>query len=454
VNPYSLENNSVFRADYLTESAEMSMVNPIAEALNNDLKTGAPQIYSMLSARGKSIYFPSKGILGQTAEAKGAKINATIGTAFEEDGSPLTLECLEALVNIPSESFLYAPSYGVQRLREEWGRLLAVKNPGLKGKTFSQPVITAALTHALSVAGYLFVDAGDTMILPDLYWDNYDLVFTEAYGARFALYNTFKDGGYDVAAFSQALCAGETGKKIVLLNFPNNPTGYTVTEGEAEELAAAIREAAEAGNRIVVLLDDAYFGLVYEEGITRESLFPLLVDLHPNVLCVKLDGPTKEDYVWGFRVGFMTFGFRDAGDAALKALEHKAAGVVRGNISNVPNLAQSLLLKAYTASEYEEQKKQKYGILAGRARKIRAVLEKHPEYADSFDVMPFNSGYFMCVKPIGVASEDVRKELLANFDTGVIVLSGLIRLAFSSVPTDRIEKLFDNLHAAVQKLRQ
>ncbi len=431
----------------------MSTYNPLAEALNRDIKDGAPQIFDMLSTRGRSIYFPSKGILGQTAEAKGAKINATIGTAFEEDGSPLALECMEAMVNVPSESFLYASSFGVQKLREEWGRLLAVKNPGLQGKTYSLPVVTAALTHALSVSGYLLVDPGDTMILPDLYWDNYDLVFSEAFGAEFSFYNTFSGGGYDVKAFSRALRANGAGKKIVLLNFPNNPTGYTVTEEEAKALAVSIREAAEEGNQVVVLLDDAYFGLVYEEGIFRESLFTHLVDLHPNVLTVKLDGPTKEDYVWGFRVGFMTFGFRGAEDKHLKALENKAAGIVRGNISNVPNLSQSILLKGYTAAEYSAQKKQKYEILSNRARKIRAVLEKHTEYAQSYEVMPFNSGYFMCVKPIGVTAEAVRRELLASFGTGVIVLSGLIRLAFSSVPTDRIETLFDNLHKAVQNLR-
>ena len=67
--------------------------------------------------------------------------------------------------------------------------------------------------------------------------------------------------------------------------------------------------------------------------------------------------------------------------------------------------------------------------------------------------MPFNSGYFMCVKPIGVESEALRKELVANYSTGVIVLSGLIRLAFSCVPIDKIESLFANLHSAIQKLR-
>jgi len=291
-------------------------------------------------------------------------------------------------------------------------------------------------------------------VLPDLYWDNYELVFVEGYGARFSLYNTFDGGGYDVAAFSRALRAGGPGKKIVLLNFPNNPTGYTVTEQEALGLAEALREAADEGSRIVVILDDAYFGLVYEEGVFRESLFSLLADLHPNVLGVKLDGSTKEDYVWGFRVGFVTFGFRGAGAAALAALENKAAGVVRGSISNAPNISQSILLAGYTDPGYAAQKEQKLAILSGRAGEIRAVLGRHPEYGASFEVMPFNSGYFMCVRPKGVPAEAVRQELLAHFDTGVIVLSGLVRLAFSSVPTGRIEDLFENLHAAIGNLRR
>src|SRR5512136_2445402 len=146
----------------------MTAYNPLAEALNKDLQEDAPQVLNMLSKRGKAIYFPFKGILGQTAEAKSAKINATIGTAFENDGSPLTLECMEAMVNIPSDSFLYAPSFGLAKLREEWGKLLAVKSPGLRGKTYSQPVVTAALTHGLSIAGYMFLDPTDKVIIPDL----------------------------------------------------------------------------------------------------------------------------------------------------------------------------------------------------------------------------------------------------------------------------------------------
>lgn len=427
-------------------------IHALAQALNTELSTGNSPLLTMLSARGKRAYFPSRGILGQSAEAKGAEINATIGTAFEEDGSPLCLECLEELVNLPSTVFLYAPSFGVPALREKWRSMMFHKNPSLVGRSISLPVATHALTHGLSVAGYLFVDAGDTLILPDLYWDNYELVFEEACGGRLITFPMFDEGRFNVAGMERLLQApGE--KKIVVLNFPNNPTGYTATEEDASAICAALLRAAEAGKKVVVILDDAYFGLVYEPGVSKESLFTVLAGLHPNLLTVKLDGPTKEDYVWGFRVGFITFGRKDTTPAQYKALEAKAAGTVRGSISSASNISQNLLLKAYSHPDYAEQKQAKYEILKCRYLRIKEILASHPEYRDSFVPMPFNSGYFMCVKPVGVDSETVRKHILATRKTGVIVLSGLIRIAFSSVQTEKLETLFANLHGSIQELK-
>ena len=47
----------------------MVALNPLAEALNEELEAAAPEILEMLSALGKRAYFP-RGILSQTAEAK------------------------------------------------------------------------------------------------------------------------------------------------------------------------------------------------------------------------------------------------------------------------------------------------------------------------------------------------------------------------------------------------
>ncbi|MDR1812918.1 MAG: aminotransferase class I/II-fold pyridoxal phosphate-dependent enzyme [Candidatus Fibromonas sp.] len=428
----------------------------LAKALNTNLGLDSSVAYRVLSERGKRMYFPHKGILGQSAEAKAAEINATIGTAFEDDGSPLMLPVIKKSFGLPEKiihaSFLYQPSFGKAPLRKKWGEKLLQKNANLAGVKFSEPVVTAALTHGLSVSANLFLDPGNTLLIPDLYWDNYDLIFSETYGANIHAFNTFTNGNFDVAALAKALETG-SGKKIVLLNFPNNPTGYTVKENEAKEICKVLASYAEKGNDIVAILDDAYFGLVYEQGIYKESLFGLLASAHKNLLAVKLDGPTKEDYVWGFRVGFITFAFKDASDVQLKALEDKAAGTVRATISNVPSPSQEILLDAYSSESYESEKQEKFNTLKARYEKIKAVLAAHPEYGESFTAMPFNSGYFMCVKINGAEPEAVRKECLKNQNLGVIVISGLVRIAFSSVPQSRIEELFERLHKAVKAVK-
>lgn len=428
-------------------------LNPLAESLNSELSANGASIFQMLSQKGKAIFFPSKGILGQGGEAKGKEINATIGTALEDDGSPLVLPSVQKSLNLPKNAFLYAPSFGNPELRDAWKEQIIRKNPSLQGKNFSRPVVSAALTHAISCAGYLFLDPGEKVLIPDLYWDNYELALENAYGAKIETFETFDGNGFNVKALEKALEKDGIGKKVVLLNFPNNPTGYTATEKEAVQIAETLVRSAEKGNKIVVLLDDAYFGLVYEEGVTRESLFTKLVDAHKDILAVKLDGPTKEDYVWGFRVGFVTFGFKGATAEQLKALESKAAGAIRGNISNAPNLSQKILLEAYRSPEYVKEKAEKYAVLKKRYDTIKATLAAHPEYAEAFTPMPFNSGYFMCVKPIGIDAESVRQELLKNYSTGTIMLKGLLRLAFSAVPTDKLPKLFDNVYHAILDLK-
>ncbi|MBN2111576.1 aminotransferase class I/II-fold pyridoxal phosphate-dependent enzyme, partial [Candidatus Woesearchaeota archaeon] len=237
----------------------MVSINPQAEELNNIIKKENNVIHDLLSEKGKEIFFPKKGILSQSADAKGKKINATIGAGVEDDNTPMRLKSIEKNVSIdPKDAFTYAPSFGKPELREAWKKLMLKKNPSLKAET-SLPVVTNALTHGLSMAGYLFVDDKDKIIISDKFWGNYRLTFENAYGGKLDTFNTFKEGGFDIGALREKLKTNP-GKQIVILNFPNNPTGYSPTEEEADKIAEAIRESAETGNHIVVICDDAYFG--------------------------------------------------------------------------------------------------------------------------------------------------------------------------------------------------
>ncbi len=420
-----------------------------ALSLNSTIEKNNSNVLKMLSEKGKNIFFPKLGILAQSAQAKGKSINATIGEAVEDDGSSMHLPEFDALVNMPvANIFSYAPSFGKPELRALWKESIYRKNPSLNNTVISNPIATNGLTHGISMAGYMFANEGDTVLLSNHYWENYNLILENGYGAKVSTFELFENGGFNVTDFAKKLNEIKGEKIVTLLNFPNNPAGYTPLTTEIKAIVAEIKKLADKGKKVVVLIDDAYFGLVYEENVFTESIFVELANLSENVLAVKLDGPTKEDYVWGFRVGFITYGIKGGMPELYEALENKTAGALRGNISNISQLSQSLLHKVYTAPTYESSKKNKYAILKARYTILRDALS-NPKYAAYFSPLPFNSGYFMCVEPKkGIVAEEVRKHLLEKYSTGVIVLGNVIRLAFSAVPQAKLAELVENIYKA------
>ena len=334
-------------------------MNNLAKQLNDKIVANNSNVYDMLSELGKNLFYP-KGILSQSAEAgkKATRFNATIGIATEGSVPMHFKHIQEHLDYDPKDIYPYAPPSGKQPLREAWREKQLKDNPSLQGKSFGMPIAINALTHGLSIVADLFVDEGDTIITPDKYWGNYNLVFNTRRGGNVVTFELFDENRkFNVAALKESLLQQkEAGKAIVLLNFPNNPTGYTPSKEEADGIVSALYEAAEAGINIVTLLDDAYFGLFYEDSV-KESLFAQLAGLHAKILPVKVDGATKENYVWGLRVGFITYASES--EDVLHALEEKTKGIIRGTISSGPHLSQTIILESLQSEEFDREKTRK-----------------------------------------------------------------------------------------------
>jgi len=434
-------------------------MNPLALQLNETIEKANPHLMEMLSDMGRNLFFP-KGILSQSAEAKekAHRLNATIGIAKERGGAMVLSSVMDSVSGLaPEESVTYAPSFGIPKLRAAWRDGLYEKNPSLAGKTVSLPVVTNGITHAISMFTDVWVNPGDVIVLPDMMWGNYNMILGIRKGAVVHQYRLFTpEGGYDVDALEKRLNeeAKTRDKIVVLLNFPHNPTGYTITEKEAGRIVDVLTGVARKGTNLIVVCDDAYFGLIYEEGVLKESLFSRLLDKDPRLLAVKLDGATKENYVWGLRIGFITYGIPVSGDPAgvFDALERKTAGCVRGNISNCSHLSQSIVLKSMRDSTYPAQKQEKFDLLKGRALAVKSVLAD-PKYNAAWDVYPFNSGYFMCIRLKTVKAEPLRVHLLDKYGVGLIALGDYdLRVAFSCLEEEDIRTLFDIVLQAVQDL--
>jgi len=434
-------------------------MNPIAEELNEIIINANTHVYEMLSDVGKKLFFP-KGILSQGAEAreKAHKFNATIGMATEKGRTMYLPSVMDMITGLePEEALTYAPSFGIMPLRQAWQKSMVEKNPSLGGRDISLPVVTHAITHGLSVVSDMWVDPDDVIVLPDKMWGNYNLIFSVRRGARIAHYSLFDSlGKFNLEAFETCLQseAKKREKIIVLLNFPNNPTGYTPSPEEADGIVHILAGLARAGTNVLAITDDAYFGLFYDDHALKESIFTRLIGCDPRLLALKLDGATKENFVWGLRVGFITYGatFSTGSSAAYDALEKKTAGAVRGSISNASHLSQEMVLKSLQSESYATEKEEKFQLLEGRAKEVSRVLTDQ-KYQQAWEVYPFNSGYFMCLKLKTVNAEQLRGHLLKKYGVGLISLGETdLRVAFSCIDQEDIGELFDTVLQGVKDI--
>lgn len=431
------------------------MLNPLAQELNDVLKGSSADF--LFSDFGRRIYFPN-GIIAQSGEAKkfGYAANGTIGTTII-DGKPAMLNAIHRHVPEFSSASLvgYAPTAGNPDLREAWRQDMIRKNPSLEMKDFSQPVLVPGLTAGISYVADLFFDDTKPLLAADPSWDNYALISEARRNAPFHQFKMFSDGKFDLASLESALrkeCQG-TGSARLLLNFPQNPSGYSPTREEAKKIVALLKELAEAGNKILAISDDAYFGLNYEDSIEPQSLFAYTCDLHPNILAVKIDGPTKEDFVWGFRAGFVTFGCKGFTKEQYQALVTKLMGTIRSSVSCSSTPPQSFLLRAMTdeSEEFEAEKLEYRAVLEERYAKVRAFVNSHSSTA--LEPLPFNSGYFMSFAVKGKDAEELRKKLLHECGIGTISIdSRTLRVAFSSLEAEQIDEVYATIYKAADEM--
>ncbi|MDR2899951.1 MAG: aminotransferase class I/II-fold pyridoxal phosphate-dependent enzyme [Treponema sp.] len=430
-------------------------MNLLAKELNSILEETIAG--RMLSGLGKRLYFP-KGIIAQSAEAKklAHTANGTIGMALNKGTLMLLPAVSESLPNFSAQEIAaYAPTAGVEEVRQAWKNGLLRKNPSLKAENCSLPVVVPGLSSGISYIADLFLDHDETILVSDPCWDNYSLIFADRRDATVAEIPFFNGSttGLDMHSIREGIkAAAEKGPVRIILNFPNNPSGYSPSKKEAEELSDIIREVAEAGQDVLVICDDAYFGLFYEDDINKESLFARFSGLHEKVLAIKIDGPTKEDYVWGLRMGFITFGCKGLNADHYDALIKKLMGGIRSSVSCSNTPAQYLVLQTSKDPRTAKAKEENFAALKQRYTAVKQFIADN-ELPSTLAPLPFNSGYFMSFRCIGIQAETLRQELLNNHGIGTIAIGkNYLRVAFSSIDLDLIPLVYKTIYETAKSM--
>ena len=389
-------------------------------------------------------------------------INATIGSATENDGTLMVCPSMVEEFNRLSgdELFKYANVRGLTDFVEVWKKDTLETYPSnlvQQADNLSTLPVTSCggLTSGLMISSQLFFDKNDPILVPNARWGNVDNVFFRNRQLKEITYDLLDDDGdlYFSEMIDKLKEVEKTEKKAgIYLNFPNNPSGISPSMSQVKALQKAVSEISIP---IVIFVDDAYEGYVYEEDVINHSIFPHLIGLNENVLTVKIDGVSKRFCAYGARLGLVTIGFgEEVSDEKKTQTRELIAKAARTNTSSSPRGIQevlTILLNEETKKErVKNEKARNLRVLKNRYLKIKELAEEKKN--GIFKPAKFNSGFFSFFTIENHQTANEIAKILLNRGLGTVPfynrsndLNG-IRLAFCSIADENINKALDILY--------
>ena len=411
---------------------------------------------SFFSKLGENIILPQDVLIQskETAAIPGA-INATIGIATSNKKAMALPSINKVITEINNSEYLpYSPTPGLPKMRELWKEKILADNPSINKDFLSLPMVTTGITQGIDIAANLFSESGDALLLPNLFWQNYAQIYTIKLGNKIYKYNQFDENNeFSISNFKETLYSIKEDKISLILNFPNNPTGYTPSDVELNSLVDVISTYAKENKnkQLIIVSDDAYFGLFFEKNHKTPTLSATYkLSENENCLIVKLDGITKEFYSWGLRIGFITYYTKN--DELRKILLEKTQGYLRSTTSSPSNLSQQIAVRLLDNKQSLEEKEINDKIIEERYNELKQAISK--EQLDQLvRVLPFNSGYFFTIKlPSNINAHEFRLKFLNEYKYGVYSMDDEhIRIAFSCLDKELIPELINKFKQCIKQ---
>lgn len=216
-------------------------------------------------------------------------VKLTLGEPYFNTPDHIKMAGIKAIIDNQTH---YAPNRGIAELREAISEYLQC-HYAVSYNPENQIIVTNGATEAISTAMNSFLGQGDVVLCPSPAFGLYRNL-AKINGAKYIEIDTENDN-YKLTPekLKSYLNKYQASVKILVLNYPNNPTGVSYSEIEIKELADVLKKYS-----IFVLSDEIYSELVYQKKHVSIAYY-----LPEQTLLV--NGVSKSYAMTGWRVGYL-----------------------------------------------------------------------------------------------------------------------------------------------------
>ncbi|WP_340082184.1 aminotransferase A [Terribacillus sp. FSL K6-0262] len=213
-------------------------------------------------------------------------ISLTIG----QPDFPTPLHVKEAGIEaIQSNQTTYTPNAGLMTLRSAISDFYSKYAPAYRAE--DEIIVTVGASQAIDITLRTILEPGDEVILPGPVYPGYEPLISLAGGIP-VLADTSSNGFKLTQSILEQYITPKT--KCIILPYPSNPTGVTLTYDELKVMADFLAE-----KDIFILSDEIYSELTYDEAHVSIARFPQVRDK-----TIIINGLSKSHSMTGWRIGF------------------------------------------------------------------------------------------------------------------------------------------------------
>lgn len=325
----------------------------------------------------------------------------------------------------------YTSNLGYLDLRRALAAYVA-KNFGAQYRAEDEILITVGVSEALDIALRALINPGDEVLYHEPCYVSYRATILFAHGVPVEVPTRPENGFRLTRAMLEEKVSPRT--KVLMLNFPNNPTGAIMNRQDLEDIAAFACE-----RDLIVITDEIYGELTYDTQHSSIASIPGLRDR-----TIFLHGFSKAWAMTGFRLGYAC-GPAELIEAMMKI--HQYTMLCASSLSQKAAI-EALARPATDVGEMVDEYRRRRNFIAGALEEMGLSCHR-----------PLGAFYaFPSVAKFGMSSKDFAIKLLHEERVAVVPGNafgacgeGFVRCAYAT-SLDNIKEAMRRLEHFVKRL--